>query len=580
MHTAAAFAPRLRQDLLDAGYTIAQLRELFGPRAEAALEREQFLPALTSARERPGPGATLARLFLLGDAVTTAELMAALPRTGAEVIEAGLVAPASQDAPRSQDLLHAAVDLRPVDLGAGEFFLTSDVGESTTGAAIETEHVLGAGWATRTLAELTVRTPVHRALDLGTGSGIQALGLSTLATSVVATDISVRTLEFSAFNAALNGIALGGTPGQHTEYLHDGAGCVGHVSPGVGTGSGGSNGAGSGAGAGSTSTGPTGVADPTGTADPSLADGAGVVELRRGSLLQPVAGEQFDLVVSNPPFVITPRGSDALPEYTYRDAGGTGDEMARGLVTGLRPHLAPGGIAQMLLNWEIRDLQDPFARVLQWCRDSGLDAWIIGRDVSDPCEYAETWLRDGGITPERDRKAWERGYHAWVADFDRRGVLAVGFGYLILHRPQRADQEQWLRAEQITTRPPGALGGAIAATLEAKDALAHLDEAALADCALTVAGDVTEERHYRPGSTDPEVILLHQGGGFGRSVRADTALAAVVGTSDGELTVAQIAAGVAALTDTEPQAVLESVLPDIRGLILDGFLRLPGYRKG
>src|SRR5699024_918158 len=108
MNTAAAFAPRLRQDLLDAGYTIAQLRELFGPRAEAALEREQFLPALTSARERSGPGATLARLFLLGDAVTTAELMAALPRTGAEVIEAGLVAPASQDAPRSQDLLHAA----------------------------------------------------------------------------------------------------------------------------------------------------------------------------------------------------------------------------------------------------------------------------------------------------------------------------------------------------------------------------------------------------------------------------------------------------------------------------------------
>src|SRR5699024_10783594 len=227
MHTAAAFAPHLRQDLLDAGYTIAQLRELFGPRAEAALEREQFLPALTSARDRPGPGATLARLFLLGDAVTTAELMAALPRTGPDVIEAGLVV-AAEDAPRSPEArLHAAVDLRPVDLGAGEFFLASDVGESTTGAAIETEHVLGAGWATRTLAELTVRTPVHRALDLGTGSGIQALGLSTLAARVVATDISVRTLEFSAFNAALNGVALGRAQGKHPEYLHDGAGSAG-----------------------------------------------------------------------------------------------------------------------------------------------------------------------------------------------------------------------------------------------------------------------------------------------------------------------------------------------------------------
>src|SRR5699024_455162 len=431
--------------------------------------------------------------------VTTAELMAALPRTGADMIEAGLVVAASEDAPRSQEMrLHAAVDLRPVDLGPGEFFLASDVGESTTGAAIETEHVLGAGWATRTLAELTVRTPVHRALDLGTGSGIQALGLSTLATRVVATDISERTLEFSAFNAALNGVALGRAQGKRTEYLHDVAGSAQSVSS--------AGQAASGVGGNFTDTGSTGAADARTPAR------SGVVELRRGSLLQPLAGEQFDLVVSNPPFVITPRGSDALPEYTYRDAGGTGDEMARGLVTGLRPHLAPGGIAQMLLNWEIRDLQDPFARVLQWCRDSGLDAWVIGRDVSDPCEYAETWLRDGGITPERDRQAWERGYHAWVADFDRRGVLAVGFGYLILHRPRRADQAQWLRAEQITTRPPGALGGAIAATLQAKDALAQLDRAALADCALTVASDVTEERHYRPGSTDPEVILLHQGG--------------------------------------------------------------------
>src|SRR5699024_11601921 len=128
------FAPRLRQDLLEAGYTIAQLRELFGPRAEAALEREQFLPALTSTRERPGPGATLARLFLLGDAVTTAELMAALPRTGADRIEAGLVVAASEDAPRSQERrAHAAGDLRPGDRGAGEVGVAPAAGEAPRG---------------------------------------------------------------------------------------------------------------------------------------------------------------------------------------------------------------------------------------------------------------------------------------------------------------------------------------------------------------------------------------------------------------------------------------------------------------
>ncbi|HOT34263.1 MAG TPA: methyltransferase, partial [Rhodoglobus sp.] len=42
------------------------------------------------------------------------------------------------------------------------------------------------------------------------------------------------------------------------------------------------------------------------------------IEFRLGSLFEPVAGERFGHVVSNPPFVITPR-IDGVPEYEYRD---------------------------------------------------------------------------------------------------------------------------------------------------------------------------------------------------------------------------------------------------------------------
>ena len=59
---------------------------------------------------------------------------------------------------------------------------------------------------------------------------------------------------------------------------------------------------------------------------------AGVaLDLRAGSMLEPVRGETFDLVVSNPPFVITPRGGatadsgdggrTGVGEFTYRDGG-------------------------------------------------------------------------------------------------------------------------------------------------------------------------------------------------------------------------------------------------------------------
>ena len=69
------------------------------------------------------------------------------------------------------------------------------------------------------------------------------------------------------------------------------------------------------------------------------------VELRHGSLLAPVAGEWFDLVVSNPPFVITPRTA-GVPHYEYRDAGFVGDGVVAALVRSVGEHLAPGGVAQ------------------------------------------------------------------------------------------------------------------------------------------------------------------------------------------------------------------------------------------
>ena len=43
-----------------------------------------------------------------------------------------------------------------------------------------------------------------------------------------------------------------------------------------------------------------------------------------GSLFEPVAGERFDLVVTNPPFVVSPATDERL---VYRDSGLPGDEM-------------------------------------------------------------------------------------------------------------------------------------------------------------------------------------------------------------------------------------------------------------
>jgi len=83
---------------------------------------------------------------------------------------------------------------------------------------------------------------------------------------------------------------------------------------------------------------------------------------------------------------------------------------------------------------------------------------------------------------------------------------------------------------------------------------------------------VTEARHLMPGEDDPSVIELRQGGGFGRTIAVDSALAGFVGACDGELTVVQIIGALADLFDVPLADLRADLEPRIRRLVLDGFL--------
>ncbi|WP_088320907.1 methyltransferase [Kineosporia sp. R_H_3] len=531
---AAPDAPRVDPALVAAlradldGWTVESVTDLVGPVAHAALGREQVVPVLRATEARPEPVAALLRLFVLWLPVPRSVVDRALPRLGTDgARRLGLVDAAGEG---PDDAVRALVDLRPygaVDAGgSADWWVVSDLGELATGGALRPDHVLGVGGASTMLARCTPRRPVGRVLDLGTGCGVQALHASRHARSVVATDISRRALAMAALTWALNA---------------------------------------------------AGPAAPSAT-----------VDLRPGSLLEPVAGERFDLVVSNPPFVITPR-TDGVTTYEYRDGGLEGDEIVRRLVTGAGAVLAPGGTAVMLGNWEHRSgvpwqervggWLDDAARAAEERGDGPLDAWVVQREVQDPAEYAEMWIRDGGTSggPQHDAL-----YAAWLDDFERRAVEGVGFGVVVLRRPAAGPAgaagpgRPLRRVEDVRAPLDAPLGEHVAAVLDAHAWLARTDDAALAAARLRVAPDVTEERHHRPGEEDPSVVLLRQGGGYGRGVRAGTALAGLVGACDGDLPVGAIVGALADLLDVPADALAAEVLPDVRGLVLDGFLTPAG----
>lgn len=173
--------------------------------AASALGREQNLPADRATRGRTDPTATLVRLFTLGLPVARPAVDHALPRTGA----AGLGELGLARHRQVGDEVVAEVDVRPYGDDAGhQWWLVSDFGEPVRQAPLATDHVLGAGGASLTLASWTPRRPVGTALDVGAGCGVQTLHLATHARTLVATDLSVRALQMAALTAALAGVEV------------------------------------------------------------------------------------------------------------------------------------------------------------------------------------------------------------------------------------------------------------------------------------------------------------------------------------------------------------------------------------
>lgn len=299
----------------------------------------------------------------------------------------------------------------------------------------------------------------------------------------------------------------------------------------------------------------------------ALLNGVDGIETRLGSLFGPVAGETFDRVASNPPFVITPRVA-GVPAYEYRDGGLEGDALVASVIAGVGAHLEPGGVAQSLGNWEYRNGESGLDRVRGWV-DPSLDAWVVEREVLDPLAYAELWVRDGGTVP--GTPAYARLIDAWLDDFARRGVTGVGFGYVLLRRPL-AGAPTLARYERVAGGGESGFGPHLAACLENHDRAALLDDEGLASAVLRVAPDVTEARHHRPGEESPSVIELRQGGGFARTIEVDSAVAALVGASDGDLPVGALIDAIAQLLDVDAEELRADVLPRVRELIVTGFL--------
>ncbi|WP_091372794.1 DUF7782 domain-containing protein [Actinokineospora alba] len=193
------FCDRLRDTLRTSGFDADGVVATLGDEAHAALGRFEPEPARRATRGG-SPLDTLIRLFLVGDPAPRTKAEQALGDVD-EAAAAGLVRVDGDD-------VRAALDLRPYGDDQGNWWVLADLGDDRLGKPVDTEHVLGIGHASLSLARATMRRKVGSVLDLGTGCGIQALHASRHADRVTATDLSERALALAEATFRLNGLSV------------------------------------------------------------------------------------------------------------------------------------------------------------------------------------------------------------------------------------------------------------------------------------------------------------------------------------------------------------------------------------
>ncbi len=295
-------------------------------------------------------------------------------------------------------------------------------------------------------------------------------------------------------------------------------------------------------------------------------NGCANVEWRAGSFFDPVEGERYDLITSNPPYVISPETA-----LIFRDSGMEGDAVSRMVVERAPEFLEEGGFASLLVSWAVRGgNEDVTAALKEWVAGSGCDAWLLYYGTDDPLTHASKWLREAiGDDPDAYGEAMDR----WMAYLERLEIEGVSYGAVILRR--RSGVENWVRSDRLHGSRLQQASDHILRVFEAGDLLAGLtDPRALLAERLVLAERATLEQSlvFRDRQWTVESIQLSLQEGLAFNASLDPAIAGMLAALDGSRTLGEVAGDMARLQAVDTASVEESVLPVAAEMLAAGFL--------
>lgn len=293
-------------------------------------------------------------------------------------------------------------------------------------------------------------------------------------------------------------------------------------------------------------------------------NGVTKVETAPGSLFEPVGDRRFDLILSNPPFALSPDNS-----VQFRDSGMAGDSLSETVLRGAARHLEDQGIAVATCGWHHDNADDWAGRPLRWLEESGCDVWLLCLDTQDPLSYASQWSRIGAVKPEEYGRQMDR----WVTYFVEQGIRRLSWGCAILRK--RAGPCHWRRSERLDADwDSAAFGRQVDRIIAAEDYLSRADDGViLAASWRLVAEHVLEQSlHAAEGGWRIEAERIRLTEGFAYTGNVDRTVRAILPECDGTRPLSDIADSLAERLGAPGDNVRRAMASLARVLIAQGLL--------
>jgi carbamoyltransferase len=181
-------------------------------------------------------------------------------------------------------------------------------------------------------------------------------------------------------------------------------------------------------------------------------------QVRQGSLYEVVAGEKFDCILANPPFVPSPDKS-----LKFRDGGARGEEILATICKGANSYLKSGG--RLCVVTDLVDASNYEKKFASWIGD--INAYGLALTTADRDEILFS-VPHSHVPFGQTLENYNSELSKWVDNFRNADLSAVNFGYLLIwkrdnisgfditkrtiHNPSKpmwSDVENWIEQREL-----------------------------------------------------------------------------------------------------------------------------------